>query len=249
VVSGSASIIARLRRLSPRRVPLDECGRLLANRAVGLALSNLEPVSGHEDRLARHGHKAIFACGDVRLLACDRYRPSHVEKLAELERLEGCPAVGAELVAAYRDALGFRVRPDRWRPPDGDLASWYARIRALAARSHLGYEAWRVGAPGEPRALATWSGRVFRDLPDVRPGAAPLAALRAALERAAPLLPYLGHPRERLARVAAALAYAPDDPETRATAAALLGVRVRAGQRAPDTVLHERLRALVLRGG
>ncbi|WP_437640426.1 hypothetical protein [Sorangium sp. So ce854] len=245
VVMGPPALAGRLPRLSPRRVSLDECGRLLMNRAAGLALSNLEPSAGNDERLARHGHKAAFACGDARLLACGRYRPSHVEKLAELERLEGSPAVGADLVAAYRDAVAFRARPDRWRPPGGDLAAWYARLRALVARWHLDHEAWRAGAPADPRAYAAFRGRLFRDLPDVRPGAAPLAALRAALEGAAPLLPYVGHPRERLARAAVPLAYAPDDPASRAAAERLLGVP--AG--APDVVLRERLRALVQRGG
>ncbi|MGK3994383.1 hypothetical protein [Sorangium sp. So ce1024] len=245
VVMGPSALAGRLPRLSPRRVSLDECGRLLMNRATGLALSNLEPSAGNEDRIARHGHKAAFACGDVRLLACGRYRPSHVEKLAELERLEDCPAVGADLVAAYRDAVAFRTRPDRWRPPGGDVAAWYARLRALVARWHLDHEAWRTGAPADPRAYAAFRGRLFRDLPDVRPGAAPLAALRAAATGAAPLLPYVGHPRERLARVAVALAYAPDEPASRAAAERLLGVP--AG--ATDAVLRERLRALVQRGG
>ncbi|WP_437681783.1 hypothetical protein [Sorangium sp. So ce131] len=245
VVRGPAEVAARLRRPSARRVSLDECGRLLMNRAVGVALSNLEPARGNEDRMARHGHKAAFACGDVRLLACDRYRPSHAEKLAELERLEGSPSVSAELVAAYRDALAFRARPDRWRPPGGDLPAWYTRARALVARWHLEYEAWRTGAPAEPHAFATFRGRVFRALPDVRPGAAPLAALRAAVKGAAPLLPYVGHPRERLARAAVALGYAPADPASRAAAERLLG----APAGASDAVLRERLAALVQRGG
>lgn len=245
VVSGPTAIQGRVRRFTARRVPLEECGRLLANRAVGLALSNLEPAAGNEERLARHGHKAALACGDARLLACDRYRPTHAEKLAELERLQGSPSVGSDLVSAYRDATAFRARPDLWRPPGGDLAAWYGRVRALVARSHLDHEAWRVGAPVEPRAFARWSGRVFRDLPDVRAGTAPLAALRAAIERAAPLFPYVGHPRERLARVAVALAYGHEDPPSRAAAASLLGVSEGAG----DSVLHARLRALLQRGG
>lgn len=245
VVSGPAAIADRLPHISPRRVPLEECGRLLSNRATGLALSNLEPPLGNEERMAKHGHKAVLACGDARLLASDRYRPSHAEKLAELERLEGSPSVGVDLVSAYRDAAAFRARPDLWRPPGGDLFSWYARTRALIARSHLDFEGWRVGAPTEPHAFARWTGRVYPDLPDVCPGTAPLAALRAALERAAPLFPYVGHPRERLARAAVALAYAPDDPASRAAAAGLLGVPGDAS----NPVLHARLEALVERGG
>jgi hypothetical protein len=66
-------------------VPLSECGRLLANRAVGLAISNLEGTRATDESLARHAHKAALACGDVRLLAADRYVASLRTRLADLE--------------------------------------------------------------------------------------------------------------------------------------------------------------------
>jgi hypothetical protein len=44
------------------------------------------------------------------------------------------------------------------------------------------------------------------------------------MRRKTPLTPWLGHPRERLARVAVALAYAPDDANCHAIATRLLGL-------------------------
>ncbi len=226
---------------TPRSVPLDEAGRLLANRAVGLALSNLTPG---DPAAARHGHKAILACGDALLLAADRYRPTLRERLAELKRLRAAPAVGDALVDRYAEALSFRARTDLWQPAS-TLADWYAEVRGEVARFHLAFESWRRGAPGSAAGYARFGGKLYPGMPDVRAGGSPLAALRAALEGRAPLFPYLGHPRERLARAAVALAYAPADPESRAAACSLLGLR----SGAADGALASRLRALSLRAG
>lgn len=245
VVWGDPSIAASIRALRPRQVPLDEVGRLLANRAVGLALSNLERVD-RDLRRARHGHKAVLACGDARLLAADRYRATIGERLAQLESLEGAPAVGKALVDAYRDAVSFRARPDRWRAAGGDLDAWYRAIRERAGAWHLDFEAWRAGSPADPLAFATWSGRVYRALPDVRTGGAGLAAIRAAVRRVAPLFPWTGHPRERLARVAVLLAYGSDRDDCRREAARLLG---RARDASDDGALHARLETLARGAG
>ena len=239
LVRGDEATAARLRPITARQVPLDECGRLLANRAVGLALSNLE-VAADPLRLARHAHKAVLACGDALLLAADRYLPRQEQRLRALEALQDAPAVGPELVSAYREALVFRARPDRWQPPR-PLQQWYAGARDLVCRAHLAFESWRAGAPVDPLAFAGWRGTLYRRLPDVRSAA--LSAFGAALSGDAPLRPYLGHPRERLARAAVALAYGAGS-EHRAAAARLLG--------APDASaaeLSRRLRTLAARAG
>src|SRR5687767_1520182 len=66
ILAGDRSVEAFLHRIETRDVPLSECGRLLANRAVGLAISNLEGSSATDESLARHAHKAALACGDAR---------------------------------------------------------------------------------------------------------------------------------------------------------------------------------------
>jgi hypothetical protein len=235
VLHGDATIAARLRRHAPRAIPLDECGRLLANRAMGIALSNLER-DDRDHRRARHLHKAVLACGDSYLLAADRYAPTLAARLQALEQLEGSPHVGAPLVAAYRDALAFRGRPDHWRPRE-PLDAWSRRLRAQIARWHLRFEAFRAGTPEAPLAFACSPGALYRELPDVGVGRSALSSLRGALRGALPLFPWVGHVRERLARVAVALAYGHDDRACRARATALLGLPAQVG----DDLLHHKL--------
>jgi predicted nucleotidyltransferase len=241
VLAGDRSVDEHLHKIAPRDVPLSECGRLLANRAVGLAISNLEGSGATDESLARHAHKAALACGDVRLLAADRYGPSLRTRLAELEHLEDAPEIGPALVAAYREAVIYRSRPDAWSPPEGKrVAAWYAEACEAIGEWHFGFEAWRIGAPTSPAGFARFRGRLYDELPDVRAGGSLPAAIRATLKGKAPLRPYVGHPRERLARAAVAIAYGLKDPEARAEAARLLGAR----PTATDDDLLRRLRAL-----
>jgi hypothetical protein len=69
--------------------------------------------------------------------------------------------------------------------------------------------------------------------------------VRAAARGKASLLPYHGHVRERLARIAVALAYGHDQPACRGVAARLLGSAVDAD----DATLHQKLEALSRVGG
>lgn len=251
ILAGDRSVDAFLHRIETRDVPLSECGRLLANRAVGLALSNLEGSRATDESLARHAHKAALACGDARLLAADRYAPSLRAKLAALEVLETGPDVGADLVEAYREAVRYRCAPEAWSPPGGlGVAAWYADARARIAGWHLAFEAFRLGfsgrAPLSPAAFARLRSRIYDELPDVRCGGSLPAALRAALRGKAPLRPYVGHPRERLARAAVALAYGHDDLDARGEASALLGA---ARESTSDDELLRRIKALSEQAG
>ena len=228
-------------RLSPRAVPLDEAGRLLANRAVGLALSNLDGV---EAPLIRHGHKAVLACGDAYLLAVDRYAPTLRERLVELRQLARAPAIGARLVERYAEALQYRSHPDQWRPA-GPLQEWYAGLRSEVAKWHLAFESWRCAAPLDAASFAAQAGRIYQSLPDVRFGATALSAARAAASGAIPLFPWVGHPRERLARVAVAFAYGYDDPKSQEIGRRLLGL----GTSASAAEVLSKLRVLAARAG
>lgn len=246
VLAGDHRVEEHLHAITPRDVPLSECGRLLANRAVGLAISNLEGPRASDESLARHAHKAALACGDVRLLAADRYASSLRSRLAELEQLQDAPDVGPSLVAAYREAVLYRSRPEAWSPPSGErVAAWYPEACASIAGWHFGFEAWRIGAPASPGEFARFRGRLYDELPDVRAGGSLPAAIRATLKGKAPFRPYVGHPRERLARAAVAIAYGLKDPEARSVAALLLGARPQAS----DADLLQRLRALAEQAG
>lgn len=235
VLRGPDELLAGL-RVRARDVPLEEAGRLLANRATGLALSRLERAPSDPTRPARHALKAVLAVGDAELLAANRYAPTVRARLAELQRLASLrrePARQA-LAAAYRAAADFRERPDTWRPP---TPAFLDDARALVAERHLAFEARRAGTPATPLGFATSGVPVFPELRDARP----VARLAA---RAGRLVGWL-HPRERLARASVALAYG--DDACRRAAAVLLGAPV-----APppsDAELHEALVRASTAGG
>jgi hypothetical protein len=242
VLHGDPRVLTALASLTPRLVPIEEAGRLLANRAVGLALSELPGAYAMPAVRARHIHKAVLAVGDARLLAANRYPGTQRKRLAELIRLAGSPGISDDLLAAYADALVFRARPDLWAPPLGATHdAWYRAQLERVARWHFEFEAFRVGAPSDPLEFASWSGKLYPHLPDVRPGAGVVRSFSAARRGVAPLLPWLGHPRERLARVAVLLAYASRDPAARDAAARLLG----ASSGGRDDELRERLLTLM----
>ncbi|MDH3376302.1 MAG: hypothetical protein OEQ39_04965 [Gammaproteobacteria bacterium] len=245
LVAGDQQIVAELRNLTPRDIPLEECGRLLANRAVGLALSNLKSTD-NDYRKARHAHKAVLACGDALLLAADHYQSTLALRLEAIQRFESAPYVGMWLVAAYHDAVEFRKRPDLWQPAGGDINTWYETTREMISIQHLRFESWRAGAPTNVAAFASWKGRLYPELPDVRPVGTVVSSLRAVAKREASLFPYLGHIRERLARIAVALAYGHQNPASRGVAARLLALRT---SEPSDDDLRRALARLVSRGG
>ena len=241
-LAGDPSLLSAMPWFTPRDVPFEEAGRLLMNRAVGLALSRLAGWDEEPVVRARHVHKAVLACGDALLFAADQYPRDLAGRLRALVRLQSAPGVGVELVDAYTDALAFRLDAAGWRPRGGDVEGWWRQSLALVAERHLRFEAWRAGTPRVPAAYVSFRGPLFPALPDVRVRLPWLAAVRARVAGAASLTPYLGHPRERLARVAVALAYG--GAGERESAAVLLG----APRAASDAALIVRLRALSARG-
>lgn len=243
VIAGDPAILQASRAVTPRRVPMDEAGRLLANRAVGLALSNLEGPESTNEVKVRHLHKAALACGDALLLTVDRYAPTLEQRLEALMMLGEAPSVGAWLIDAYADAITYRLDTAAWRPEGGDIDAWFHRLLPQIAERHLAFESWRSGAPSKLAEFVGWEGELFSDRGDARLGPA-LAAARAYATGAAPLRPYVGHPRERLARVAAGIAYDRDPSgEARRAALNLLGVEASADDRAVRSALT-RLRSV-----
>jgi predicted nucleotidyltransferase len=230
---------------STRDIPLDEAGRLLANRATGLALSNLEGPSRDPLRAMRHIHKAVQACADVRLLAADCYGTTLAARATQMRKLAAGPGMG-ELAQAYDDALRFRVRPDLWRPPaDVDFDAWYrARLRDIE-HWHMSFEAARTGCPRDVLLAAQWRESMHAGAADIHPVTTPFSTLRAAVAQRAAPWPYFGHPRERLTRVAMLLAYFPNDARARLVASRLLAGRPSLEQAFANDELHKRLLALV----
>ena len=225
VIAGDQAALSRLPSIEPRDIPIEEAGRLLSNRAVGLALSNLGGVESNETVKARHVHKAVLACGDAVLLAAGEYVPSLKERAKRLSKMTLAPRVGFWLVRAYEEAVRFRNNTASWQP-EKNFDSWYQEaLRELGWR-HLAFEAWRVDSPSERLGFAEWKGTLFGERPDSKIRSGALAAARAYWMGKSPALPFVGHPRERLARVAMTLAYAAFPNATlRERASSLLGLR------------------------
>ncbi len=237
MVVGDGDWLRCLPRRSVAGLPAEERGRLLSNRATGLALSSLPGPHGERSIRARHAHKAVMACGDAWLLSQGDY-PSRLSD--RLDRLVRVGARAIELAEAYEEALRYRRRPDRWTPPV-NFEDWYGATVASCRRWHLELEARRTGAPA---SLDAWlSGpwrRMFPARVDSRPWAGPLRSAQAVATGCARLdVEGLCHPRERLARVSLALAYG--DAEQRRLGLDLLGA-------SDEADAHDRLTRLVRLG-
>ena len=223
VVDGAPDAARPLAALSARAVISGEVGRLLTNRATGLALSRLAFEAGADESAtaARHVAKAWTALGDALLLLVDRYAPTSRERLRALEGLAGigAPWVGT-IAAGYADALAYRTAPGSRRLGVDDLSrACDALWPAFAA-----LEAHRVGAAfGSPQDYADARGAVFDELPDVAPLARALGGARAALDGAIGWRRSLRHPRETLARASVVLAFEADRDRARRWAGRALG--------------------------
>ena len=245
LLHGDASVLTAVRRLVPRDVPLEEAGRLLANRAVGVALSRLE---GFRDRDAgaRHLHKAALAVGDATLLAAGRYAGS----IRERASLLGTTSLSPALVTAYHDAAEFRRRPDRAPWPGDAEGGWLEERLALLGDAHLAFEARRVGSPTNPAEFARFRGPLYASLGASLRGRARAvgASLVTTARRLTPLDGWFAHPRERIARIAVAIAYG--DRAARNEGARLLGMAPAQRDDGPwNRELAARLRALLPSGG
>lgn len=206
VLLGDPSVLDGVARITVRDVPLEEAARLLANRATGLALSRLEDDATRDPmRAARHVYKAIIACGDARLLAAGAYSAKVVDRAAALERLADRGLVNADLAGAYRAAAMFRARPDRF-PIPADMKRWFDEHCRCIGVWHMGFESFRLGTQLTPLAFAWRRASIYPRKVDGFQIGLP-AALRAFMKKQAALFPYVGHPRERLARASVSLAY------------------------------------------
>lgn len=208
VLVGDDRILASVRKLCARDVPHEEIARLLANRAVGLALSRLDRQGAREEGpvvregAIRHAQKAILACGDAQLLLVNRYPGTVEARVSALRSLAGSPAISPAFAEAYATAAVGRVRPDLFEFGQ----AWIDETHELVGRFHLAFERDRRGTPLDAAGYGSTPIRLFPELRDARFGAIPAAA-SAYAAGIAPFGPRPVHPRERLARVAMLLAH------------------------------------------
>lgn len=206
---GLEESLARLQAMPPGP---EERGRLLANRATGLALSRLEGLAADLPRMTRHVHKAVLACGDALLLAADSYVPGELWRAARLARPGLLASWLAPLADAYADAVRYRRRPDLWSPPRGaEREAWARALWPWIGRWHGHLEAQRRGLPTLSTAsdFARLARPLYPELGDAPRGARLVAAARTLAKGTLGLSALRWHPRERLARVSVMLAYGP----------------------------------------
>jgi len=225
VLWGDASVVAPLGRLTARSVRRSELGRLLANRATGLALSRLAFETGDLQegrRAARHISKAWLALGDALLIAADSYDRTAAQRLDSLRRLSAVSAPwGRTLAEGYERALQFRMAPHAHVATHDELEE---AIRLMWA-SHAHLESCRLGerVHRDPWSYASARTPRFPELDDVSLVGRMAAGFRAARGHAQSWRHSVRHPREVLSRVATLLAYAPELSSARREAGGMLG--------------------------
>lgn len=226
VIAGDAGVLEPLTRFGVRQVVAGEVGRLVMNRATGLALSRLAFAAGSDEeaRAARHVAKAWLALGDALLLSLDRYAGSSADRLARLEALAGigAPWVGV-LADGYARALAYRQDPAAGAVAPDELADQCARMWPVCSAieaQRLDREPW-----SNPDDYAAEAAPRFPELVDVPVAGRWLAGPRAALRGRVSWRRGGRHPREVLARAAVLLGFSDRQDAARRTCAEWLGLR------------------------
>jgi len=223
VLRGSHDVFRGLEGTGTRSVVSDEIGRLLANRATGLALSRLAFDAGIDDAAAaRHVAKAWFALGDAMLLWLDAYAAGLDARSA---RLDAFARVGGDFVRHFADgyawACRFRQDPAAHTMTPAQLnAAADAMWPAIAA-----LEAMRLGARrfDRPADYAETPVPIFDRLQDMTPAGRWLGGVRAALDGAISWSAARRPPRDSLARASLTLAFSEDRHDAIRWASAVLG--------------------------
>jgi rhamnosyltransferase len=225
VVAGDPTVLDPLANLHPRGVVSGEIGRLIINRATGLAVSRLSFMAGddEESRAARHVAKAWMALGDALLLFEDRYASTGAERLANLTNLSTVAAPWVQRVLhGYTGGLEYRRNPHAhrlsWESFQIECKAMWPAFRALEAH-RLGFEAWLL-----PSDYASEAQPRFPELVDVSYVGRMLGGPRAALKSQVPLSQGWRHPREVLARVCVLVAFG-DEQDVFQQAGRWLGLR------------------------
>jgi rhamnosyltransferase len=226
LVAGDADALRALDGVGGRAAAADEVGRLLANRATGIALSRLAAEANAHDpaEAAHHVTKAWIALGDALLLLVDRYASTSTGRRDALERYARLGAPSARDVAeGYAWALTLRSAPERATITAAELEQHAARLWG----SHAAIESHRLATArlATPEQYAVRAAPLYPDLTDVPRAARLFAGLRAAAQRRIGWGRAARHPRETLARAAVILAYGHDRASARDWAARALAAR------------------------
>jgi len=211
LVAGNPRVIEPLAEFATRGVVLEEVGRLLMNRATGVALSRLAFLAGEDSEdvrrtAARHIAKMWLSLGDGLLLTSAQYMRRGEDRHAMLLSLA---RVGASWVTdvseGFQNGLQYRKAP-----MDHEVGPHeFAAACALMWPAFRAVESHRLGCPPweTSREFAADDRYRFPSLVDVSWTGKALSGPRAALQGALSWTQGWKHPRELLSRVAGLLAF------------------------------------------
>lgn len=214
-LTGDPAFALAIPRREPRELRWQESALALAEGLSGLALANLE--RGDEPKALLHAtQRAVLGCVDGLLLR----RGQYADTLAARAEALTASHASASLRAAYRDAIAWSSRPDRFWPEHGDFEGWRAATRRALAHGLLAADAERLQGSRDLLGYARLPEPLFTD-PSAQPGAAQrvLRALARSAQRAGGLAP-----TERLLRASAVLALGSHAPDHGKCARQLLGL-------------------------
>jgi hypothetical protein len=231
---GDPALALAIPRREPRELRWQESAIALCEGLQGLALANLESAS--EPVAMQALQRAVLACVDGVLLR----RGQYADTLAGRAEALVASHASAALRAAYRDAIVWSGRPDRFWPEHGDFEGWRAATRRALTHALLAAEAERLQGTRDLLVFARLRAPLFRG-PAVP--TSPVARLlrtlpRFAAQRDAPL-----EPIERLLRASAVLALGSHAPDQRECAGELLRVGADASDGRMAAALRELARA------
>ena len=175
--------------------------------------------------------RAVLGCVDGLLLR----RGQYADTLSARAEALAASHASAALRAAYRDAISWSSRPDRFWPEHGDFEGWRAATRRALAHGLLAADAERLRGSRDLLGYARLREPLFAD-----PSAQPTAVQRVlqVLPRAAQRDAALG-PTERLLRASAVLALGTHAPDHGKCARQLLGLADSASDAGVAAALRE----------
>lgn len=221
-IAGDPAFVPALRRFTVERILPSDARDLLVNRGTLLLLNDALLADGpltpeREKAVLRHAAKAVIGYGDALLYFLGEYHWSYLEKR---RRLLARDDVSPSFRALYDRASEYRLAPG------GDLfgrqgpEAWTESVRPLLAEVHLACERARLSRPALSwadypeaalRRAALESASSPRALARTVLGRGASAPAPDGLSTPAALGWRLAAPRERLALVFPAVAYAIPD--------------------------------------
>ena len=220
-IAGDPGFVPSLGRFTADRILPSDARDLLVNRGTLLLLNDALLAAGRtperDKAVLRHAAKAVIGYGDALLFFLGEYHWSYQEKR---RRLLGRHDVPPAFQVLYDRAAEYRLEPAGSLFGRQDAAAWTESVRPLLAEVHLACERARLARPqlawaGYPEAALRRAALDAASSP--RALARGLAGRGATMPTPAGLSPLaalgwrLASPRERLALVFPAVAYALPD--------------------------------------